>query len=224
MHMEIVLLNHRLIICLFITLFSSAAYAVEKGDWLIRLGPALVEPNDRSGEVDGIADSGVRVDNKLTLGYQIAYMFTDNIGLELLGITPSSHNVSGEGSIAGVGNIGQVDVFPPTLSLQYHFNNSTPFKPYVGVGINYTTFSEEETSAALDAALGGATDLEIDDSFGFSAQVGIDYFITESFFLNTSLWYVDIDQDAELTTGNVRREVDIDIDPWVIFVGIGKKF
>lgn len=218
------MLKPSFIISLFAVLISSSTQAVEKGDWLIRVGPALVEPNDRSGDVDGIPNSGVRVDNKLTLGYQIAYMFTDNIGLELLGITPSNHNLSGEGAIASVGGLGNVDVFPPTLSLQYHFNNSTPFKPYIGVGINYTTFSEEDTSAALDAALGGSTDLEIDDSVGFSAQVGVDYFVSESIFLNTSLWYIDIDEDAELTTGNVTREVDIDIDPWVIFIGIGKKF
>lgn len=222
--MEIILLKPSIIIGISILLLSQATQAVEKGDWLIRVGPALVEPNDRSGEVDGIANSGVRVDNKLTLGYQIAYMFTDNIGLELLGITPSNHNLSGEGSIAAVGGLGDVDVFPPTLSLQYHFNNSTPFKPYVGIGINYTTFSDEDASESLEAALGGPTDLEIDDSIGFSAQVGVDYFVSESVFLNTSLWYVDIDKDAELTTGNVTREVDIDIDPWVIFVGIGKKF
>lgn len=222
--MEIVLLKPSIIIGIFILLTSSATHAVEKGDWLIRVGPALVEPNDRSDDVDGIPNSGVRVDNRLTLGYQIAYMFTDNIGLELLGITPSNHKLSGEGSISSVGGLGDVDVFPPTLSLQYHFNNSTPFKPYIGIGINYTTFSEEETSEGLDAALGGPTDLDIDDSIGLSAQIGVDYFVSESVFLNTSLWYVDIDADAELTTGNVTRDVDIDIDPWVIFIGIGKKF
>jgi outer membrane protein len=222
--MEIILLKLSILTGVFILFTSSVTQAVEKGDWLIRVGPALVEPNDRSGDVDGIPNSGVRVDNKLTLGYQIAYMFTDSIAVELLGITPSNHNLSGEGSISSLGGLGDVDVFPPTLSLQYHFNNSTPFKPYVGVGINYTTFSNEETSNALDAALGGPTDLEIDDSFGFSAQVGVDYFVSESVFLNTSLWYVDIDADAELTTGNVSRDVDIDIDPWVIFIGIGKKF
>lgn len=205
-------------------LFCSSLLAREKGDWLIRIGPSLIEPNDSSNDVEGIPDSGVRVDNQLTLGYQIAYMFTKNIGLELLGVTPANHDLQGEGSIAGLGGLGDVDVFPPTLSLQYHFDNSSKFIPYIGLGINYTVFLNEDTSASLETALGGDTDLDINDSIGLSGQVGVDYFVSDSIFFNASIWYIDIDADAELTTGDISRDIDIEIDPWVFFVGIGKKF
>ena len=64
----------------------------------------------------------------------------------------------------------------------------------------------------------------MDDSWGLAAQAGIDYSMGDSWLMNAAIWYVDIDADATLTTGSVDRDVDIDIDPWVFFVGIGKKF
>lgn len=76
----------------------------------------------------------------------------------------------------------------------------------------------------MDNALGGSTRLEIDDSWGLAALIGTDITINEHWFFNTALWYVEIDADATLKTNGVRRDIDIKIDPWVFFVGVGKKF
>ena len=212
------------VIILLISFQVYAVHAHEPGDWLVRIGPALIEPNDDSNDVDGLANSEVGVDGDVTLGFTIGYMLTSNWAIELLGVTPSEHDLQGRGSIGGLGDIGDVDVFPPTLSLQYHFTNQGRFNPYVGAGLNYTHFSNANASASLETALGGDTSIDIDDSWGLSAHAGVDVFISDSFFVNAAIWYVDIDADATLNTGAVDRDVDIDIDPWVFFVGIGKSF
>ena len=201
-----------------------ASFAYDQGTWFARIGPALIEPNDSSSDVDGIPNSGVRVDNDITLGFTIGYMLTPKFAIELLGVTPANHDLRGKGSIGSLGKIGDVDVFPPTLSLQYHFNNLGNLHPYIGAGVNYTHFPDENVSSSLDLALGGKTSLDVDDSWGLAAQAGTDFSMGENWFLNTAVWYVDIDADATLKTGSVRRDVDIDIDPWVFFVGVGRKF
>jgi outer membrane protein len=208
----------------FLVLFLQQTFAYDEGTWFARIGPALIEPNDSSSDVGGISGSGVNVDNNVTLGFTIGYMLTSKFAVELLGVTPSKHNLHGEGAISPLGKIADIDVFPPTLSLQYHFTGLTHILPYVGAGINYTYFLDEDVSSSLENALGGKTRLDIDDSWGLAAQAGADFLINENWFLNASIWYIDIDADATLSTGGVDRDIDIDIDPWVFFTGIGRKF
>lgn len=218
------MLSYQRICFIILFLASNACFAYDKGTWFARIGPALIEPNDSSSDVEGIPNSGVRVDNDVTFGFTIGYMLTSKFAIELLGVTPANHDLRGEGSISSLGKIGDVDVFPPTLSLQYHFLESDSFHPYVGAGINYTHFPDENISDSTEQALGGKTSLDIDDSWGLAAQAGLDYSVGDSWLLNAAVWYIDIDADATLTTNNVDRDIDIDIDPWVFFIGVGKKF
>ena len=216
--------RNKIFIILMLMICVQPANSHEKGDFIVRIGPALIEPNDSSDDVQGIPGTEVGVDNNVTLGFTIGYMVTSNIAVELLGVTPSNHDLRGREGIGALNKIGEVDVFPPTLCLQYHLGSSSTIQPYVGAGINYTHFSNEDSSASLDTALGGSTDLDVDDSWGLAAQVGVDVSINDSWLINAAVWYVDIDADATLSTGGVDRDVDIDIDPWVFFIGIGKKF
>lgn len=213
-----------LLIFIICILFSQPSFAYEKGTWFARIGPALIEPNDSSNDVEGIPNSEVTVENNVTLGFTIGYMLSDRFAIELLGVTPSKHDLRGKDAINGLGKIADVDVFPPTLSLQYHFQGNSKLHPYVGVGINYTHFPDESVSSSLETALGGSTRLDIDDSWGLAAQVGMDYSINDHWFINTAVWYVDIEADATLQTNGVNRDVNIDIDPWVFFTGIGRTF
>jgi outer membrane protein W len=69
---------------------------------------------------------------------EISYFVTKNWALST--ICCLSHNtVTGTGVLAG-STLAKTFVFPPTLLLQYHFTNWGAFQPYIGVGVNYTTF------------------------------------------------------------------------------------
>lgn len=63
------------------------------------------------------------MDSNATLGFTLGYMFTHRIGLEFLGMTPSNHDLRGRDSLSAVGKLAAVDVLPPTLIMQYHFND-----------------------------------------------------------------------------------------------------
>ena len=54
--------------------------------------------------------------------------------------------------------------------------------------------------------------------------MGFDFDLGNNWLLSSSVWYIDIDADAYLETGNVWRDIEIDIDPWVIMFGMGKRF
>ncbi|MDH3282995.1 MAG: hypothetical protein OEQ18_17970 [Gammaproteobacteria bacterium] len=95
------------------------------------------------------------MDDAPTLDISIARMLTDHIALELLVDITSKHDLTATGATLGpIGKIGDIHTLPPTLLLQYHFIPQGTVRPYIGAGLNYTNFVDEDTSSCLDAALG----------------------------------------------------------------------
>ncbi len=197
-------------------LSASAAHAIQEGDWIVRFGVSNVSPNDDSGEFSGSAGSGAAVDGDAKPSINLTYMIKDNIGLEVLGALPFSHDISATGSLASAGKVAETKQLPPTFSVQYHFSPQAKIRPYAGIGLNYTTFFSTDTEGAL-----AGSSLEIDDSFGLAAQVGVDYDINEEWFLNLDVRYISIETEA---TSSALGTIDVDINPVVITVGAGFKF
>ena len=203
---------------------SLPATAQQAGDVLLRFGVASVMPNDDSGEVEPLSGTGVSVDNGISLGITVTYMVSDTFGVELLGALPFEHDITGnKGAIDGV-EVGTTDQLPPTFVAQYYFQPNSDVRPYVGAGINYTTFMDEEADSELEDIV-GETKISLDDSVGLALNAGVDIDINDDWFFNTSLWYIDIDTDGTLkTAGAGKLEVDVEIDPWVVMIGVGTRF
>ena len=207
---------------LAVTAFGAGQAAAKEGDWIVRAGVANVDP-DASSDVANIGvNLDVDVDDDTQLGITAVYMVTDHIGLELLAATPFEHDIS-SGTL-GV-DVGTAKQLPPTLNLQYYFlGTDSSFRPYAGVGINYTVFFDEDTAGEFDA-IAGKSDLQLDDSWGLSLQVGLDYHINDKWLLNATVWNLDIQTTATIKTENLGTvRTDVDIDPWVYMVGVGYKF
>lgn len=184
------------------------AMAHEAGDMFVRGGLINVMPHEDDG-----TGLGLSVGNDLQIGLTATYMYTDNIGMELLAATPFTHDVN----LAGAGKIGEASHLPPSLMVQYYFGQAdSAVRPYVGAGLNYTVFFDEQTEGALTGV-----DLELDDSFGFAAQAGVDYNITNNLFINASVWYMDISTDVNLDGVNAGK---LDIDPVSVMASVGYTF
>jgi outer membrane protein len=189
------------------------AHAVQMGDWLIRGGVGHVSP---TGEGQSAAGK-VEADSATSLTVNLAYMMTDNWGVDLLAALPFKHDID----LEGAGTVGETKQLPPTLILFYNFNPKSATRFYAGAGLNYTTFFSEKTSGAL-----AGTDLKLDDSFGLALEAGVDIDINKDMYFNASLWWMDIDTEAEITAGGapVVPKFDVEIDPWVLSVGVGWRF
>lgn len=208
------------------------AQAFEAGDIIVRAGAITVDPHEDSGSLkfDGAAAAGTKatLDSDTQLGLNFAYMLTNNIGIELLAATPFSHEVGVKGLGGGLdGKLGDIKHLPPTLSVVYYpLDSKSTVQPYVGLGLNYTTFFQEDLASTRTAQ--GFSNLDLDDSFGLAAQVGADFMLSDNIMLNAQLRWIDIDTEATvdgpsaLTIG--KTKVDVDVDPWVYMVGLGYKF
>lgn len=238
-------------------LVSTQALAHQAGDLFVRAGAVTVAPDDSSDglvvpALDGvngfdgtaaIGGTGVEVDDDTQLGLTVTYMLSNSLGVELLAATPFTHDIT-----ANLGGLGKVDAgetthLPPTLSVVwYPMGSSNQISPYVGAGINYTVFFEEEVSADLEAglpavadALTGTTvglsgpvpmDLELDNSLGLAFQAGVDVALDEKWHLNASVRWIDIETKGKITSalGDTITVDDVTIDPFVYQINLGYKF
>lgn len=221
---------------------SLAGQAYEQGDWILRVGATTVDPDTSSDDINlptGLV-AEADVDKDTQLGIIPAYMITDTWAVEVLAATPFKHDIEaqGKGAISGTNlNAGSTKQLPPTVSIQwYPRGGQSGWQPYIGAGLNYTVFFDEDVDNQLVSLLGSLTDgavnsadLDLDDSFGFALQAGVDIPVNEHWAFNVGVWYLDIDTTAEITAKAngatvTKVKFDVDIDPWVYNIGVAYKF
>lgn len=192
------------------SLVAGSAVAHEAGSVIVRGGPIMVVPKASTNSDTFKFD----VNSNAQLGLTATYMATENIGIELLAATPFSHEIT-------LGNklVGKTKHLPPSLYAQYYFlNKDASARPYIGAGVNYTTFFSEK------AILDGVTDLKLKDSWGVAFNAGVDIKLADNLFLNTSVWYAKIKSKATFKLGGDEHKVDVKLDPTVFFLGLGYRF
>ena len=152
----------------------------------------------------------------------ISYYITRNVAAELiLGVT--AHSITGTGALANT-NIGSAWLLPPTLLAQYHFTDFGAFKPYIGIGLNYTIFFGQSAGYTQTNGL-GVTNLSINNTVGGAVQVGFDYMIDKH-------WGVNFDVKKYILRPTYNATVNYTIpvsgtaviDPWIIGAGVTYRF
>ncbi|MFN3209159.1 MAG: OmpW/AlkL family protein [Roseovarius sp.] len=184
-------------------LAAAPALAQERGDISLGIGLAGVVPESGNGVLAG--PTPIDVDNGYSLQLTGEYFIADNLGIELLAAWPFAHDVDTGGT-----RIGEVKHLPPTLSLQYHFTNATKITPFIGAGINYTTFTESKAVGPL-----AGNDLDLDDSWGIALHAGLDYKVSDKGALRTDVRWMNIESDVKLNGVDIGKAK---INPWVFGV------
>ena len=190
---------------------AAPALAYDKGDTIVRGGIASVVPGGSYSSVaSGTYD--LRADSDIQAGASISYMMTDNMSVNLLAATPFEHDI--EASQLGGSSVGSTKHLPPTVTVSWFplAGQGLAFKPYVGAGVNYTTFWDEEI------ALG---DLSLDDSVGLAAQAGVDVPLDENWSIGAAAYYADIETDAKLNGADIGT---VEIDPMIYRLHVGYSF
>lgn len=190
---------------------GSAFAQEEQNPWQVRVRAIGVMPEE-DAHVSGIGGH-IDIDNAYVPELDISYFFTKNIAAELI-LATAKHEVKDKDSALGDVDLGSAWLLPPTLTLQYHFTPDNTFSPYVGAGVNYTMFYNED-SGAMDR-------VKYEDGFGVALQAGMDYKLDSHWLLNIDAKKLWLNTDVSVNSGAVTA--DVDIDPWIIGVGVGYRF
>jgi len=195
------------------------AAAQDTGNWLVRgraahLQSANTNSADLKTTLTAVVGSPVEasINDKWIPELDISYFFTPNIAAELVLTYPQKQTLS-----VGGGKIGSFKHLPPTLTAQYHFTGLEGFRPYVGVGVNYTNISDVQWESGVSAL-----NLNLKrNSYGLAAQVGVDVPVGGGWLLNFDVKKVQIKTDV---LSNETKIGTFKVDPLLVSVGFGKRF
>lgn len=212
----------------------------------IATGLASVEPDTRFS-----------VDDADTLGLTYTHDFDDHFAGQLVGGVPPVFHLSGTGHSALVGDLSsygelaKVRQWTPAALALYTFGEPRQaWRPYIGLGIAYTRFTDVKLNPALRQAfvqavqtrtLGAAQDVGVEaeakDSWDPVATLGLQYRLREHWYAIASVSWLPLSTTASVTTTInrsaspavatgpfSRSEASMNIDPVVGFLGIGYRF
>lgn len=189
-----------------LTLATAApVLAQSQGDMTLALGIGLVRPQDDNGPLAGPTPLEIGNNARPTIAFE--YFIRDNLGIEILGATPFKHALYSSGAY-----IGETKHLPPTISVNYHIPTGGKITPFIGAGLNYTVFFDEQTPLGT---------LKIDDSFGFALHAGADYAISDRGALRADLRYIQIEPDVTLNGAAMGKAK---INPLVAGIAYVMKF
>lgn len=177
----------------------------------------------------------------------VAYYLTKNWAIEAI-CCVAPHHIQGTGTISS--DFARAWLFPPSIMAQYHFTNFGAFQPYLGVGVNFTTFWGTRVNndtwgipfapgAPLAAAVGVNSSFQwatVAPSWGPVGQVGFDYMFNEHWGVNMDFKYIGLHPMVHSTVNSfaplapglgaifVPVKVSLPINPVVISAGLTYRF
>jgi len=188
---------------------APVAHAEDAGPWVLRVGGAVVAPQDNNGHLAG-ARADVSSSTRPTI--DLEYMFTPNWGVDALGAWPFQHDVK----LDGLGTVARTKQLPPTLGVNYHFMPDAAWSPFLGVGVNYTDFFSTHATGALYG-----NSVSIANSWGAAVRAGFDLRINDRWLATVDVRWANIESDVKL---NGERIGKAKIDPIVFGASVGYRF
>jgi outer membrane protein len=185
---------------------SAAPY--EAGTILLRLRAVEIVPDVSSTVSIG---GKVSITDTTIPEADITYFFSEHWAVEAIAGT-DKHAIYYNGST----KLANVWLLPPTVTVQYHFDQIGPFLPYIGAGPNVTIF--------YDRSNGPLGKLRTTDNWGFALQAGVDIPLTEDgrYFFNLDVKRLFLSTSASFSASPVTAKVNI--NPWLIGTGVGIRF
>jgi outer membrane protein len=178
---------------------AAAQSQTAEGPWLLRLRATHMNMHEDDG-----TGQGLTVNTKTIPELDISYFFNRNMAMELNLTAQERYTLSSGGT-----EIGTFRQLPTTLMWQYHFTDLEGYKPYLGIGINHTLFSNVNLGT-----------LTLDHrSWGAALQAGVDIPLDRNWSVNLAVkkLYTKVDVGGS-AAGTLK------LDPVMAGVGIGYRY
>jgi outer membrane protein len=211
--------NHRILATAVLAAILASTGAAQAQDSTFKLGAIRYDTTSKTNGVTGIgipAGADATTGDATTLLLTYEYALSPNFGVELVLGVPPKIKATATGSVAFLGEVLSARNVAPTILFNYHFfAPGSTIRPYVGVGINYTRFTDVKTPYGWD--------VNLSDSTGLAAQVGVDWQINKQWGLFASYGRAQVKTDLTAVGATVLRTT-IDFRPQTYSFGASFRF
>jgi outer membrane protein len=207
--------------------FAGPAMAQKAGTFSASIGATQISPSVTSGNLSApsLPNTQIDVNSNTQVTGAVNYMATDNIAIHVPIGFGYKFDVTGAGSISGVGKLVETKALPITAIAQYRFLAADAlFRPYLGAGFSYVRFYKEKGTGTLSALTnpgGPATEIKFESKLAPTLQIGGVYNINEKWYVDASYLKSFLKTQARLTTG---QTIDVKLDPNAFSLQVGYKF
>lgn len=214
-------LNHWAIALLICTCAGSTF--AQNSPWSVHIGPVAVGLNlkttPESPQGTPIPGANLFASDGTTLGIEFGYDLSPNwTGRFTVGI-PLKSTVTGAGTLAPLGTVGELSYGPAILTATYRLGKFGLFQPYVGAGAAYLiVFSSGDASVS---------NFKVKNAFGSALQVGTDIDLGGGYRLFFDVKKVFVETEVSGTVpafGGAPAYAKVRIDPLLIHAGLMYRF
>jgi outer membrane protein len=213
--------------------FAAPVFAHAPGEVILRLGAAY---QDTDGSINTGSISKLKENGMTQLGGSATFIVAPHIGVGITATTPFTYTLRDRrihnNREYDHHRIGSVYQYSPTVGAQFFFlSPESRVQPYIGAGINYTSYDTEVTHKARDY---GYKKIKMDSNWGWALQAGVDVSLSKRWLLNASVQRLKAEADGKITCRghssggrpNLCSESkwSADIDPWIYSFSAGFKF
>jgi outer membrane protein len=219
--------------CLIIAaaILSSPPHAIAQGSggsepvqskslWFARIGilDAIYHPSATialSGQT--IPGATATVSNNVTVMFDLGYDITKAFSIQLMGGIPPKPTVTGERTVASLGDLGAVRYGPVLLTGNYHMQRRRGWRPFVGAGVVYAIILDDHDRTV--------SDLVVLNNVGFVLQGGVERSITDNveLFLDFKEVWLAVDAHGKLADG-APVTARVTLNPSIIAIGVKFRF
>jgi outer membrane protein len=185
----------------------------------VKLGVTYYQTHSKTDGITGLgvpAGADAKVGNATTVIGTYERQIAPDVGLEVVLGVPPTIKAEGAGNVAFLGEVLSAKNVAPTVFAVYHFGQAgQTLRPYAGVGVNYTKFTGVSTPYGWKVSL--------TDSWGLAAQAGVDYALSPSLGLWTSIAKVQVKSKLVAVGASVLQST-IDFRPITYSAGVSYKY
>ena len=181
-----------------------------------------------------MAGTGAHASSTDTMGITTEYYVTDNIGVAMLLGLPLKVNLIGDGTLQKYGTLGTTRPMPPAIELRYHlFSAASKFRPYAGLGVNYTWFTQVRATnrqfLSDSFGPGGSARATLSASWNPVFELGASYAMTKHWSVGTSINYMPVKTHLTLygqtaTGTQIVSTSTLRLNPVSVFLNVAYTF
>ena len=200
----------------------------------IRIGAYFVHFDSTATDITGpyvVPGLNTSINNTTTLYLGYVRTLSRHFAVEFaFGWPPVTHATArGPATVGSVPfngkEIATVRWLSPTVLFEYNFfSPSARWRPFVGVGVNYTNFYDRQVTPAGDAVSGGPTSLSQPASIGPAVTAGFKYNLSRRWHIVASYSVAQVNSTLTTDTAGIYRSSHVHFWPNALVLSVGYSF